>query len=151
MFIKFILSVILLPILSLSSCAPSSAQPDKFTDTSIGASIVGLPNISSVTIQDKSLYPSNALGDLVVFEGIVMFSVPEVDDGDVNTDSGGSIEILQTEKQAEARNAYLSVFDGGILDSGSHKLYKNLVIRVSTYLPKSEQDSITDSIIKAIS
>ncbi|MGT2667074.1 EbhA [Streptococcus rifensis] len=77
--------------------------------------------------------------------------VAEVVDGvDVvakGTDAGGNIEVYKTPDEAEARNTYLSAFDGqGFLNPGSHYVYGTLVIRTSRHLTASQQTALTENI-----
>lgn len=49
-------------------------------------------------------------------------------------------------QEAEKRNTYLSAFDGGILDPGSHYVYGTVVIRTSRHLTASQQTALTEKI-----
>lgn len=66
------------------------------------------------------------------------------------TDAGGSIEIFRTREDAEARESYLAVFDGTILDSGSHVVLGTMVIRTSCKLAESQQEKLEPAIIEAL-
>ena len=62
------------------------------------------------------------------------------------TEAGGCIELYKTKEEAEKRNTYLSAFDGGILDPGSHYVYGTIVIRTSHHLTASQQKALTEKI-----
>ena len=69
---------------------------------------------------------------------------------EVGTDGGGSIEIYPNVEDAEARNSYLSAFDGSVLDSGAHHVYGTIIIRVSDSLTASQQNEMTENILQAL-
>ena len=48
---------------------------------------------------------------------------------DKGTEAGGCIEVYKTKDEAEKRNTYISAFDGGQLNPGSHYVYGTIVIR----------------------
>lgn len=74
-------------------------------------------------------------------------AVTGVDIVDKGTDAGGDIEVYKTTEEAQARNTYLSAFDGqGILSPGSHYVYGTLVIRTSSHLTASQQTALTEKI-----
>ena len=63
------------------------------------------------------------------------------------TDAGGNIEVYKTAEEAQARNTYLSAFDGlGLLNPGSHYVYGTAVIRTSRHLTASQQTTLTEKI-----
>lgn len=68
---------------------------------------------------------------------------------DKGTDAGGAVEVYRSSDEAEARNTYLSAFDGSILAPGSHKVLGTIVIRTSDTLKASEQQVLTDAIVEA--
>ena len=68
---------------------------------------------------------------------------------DKGTDAGGAVEVYRSSDEAEARNTYLSAFDGSILAPGSHKVLGTIVIRTSDALKASEQQVLTDAIVEA--
>ncbi len=62
---------------------------------------------------------------------------------DNGTDGGGSIEIYQSEKEANARNSYLSSFDGDWgIKVGAHRAIGRIIIRISDYIPASKQHEL---------
>lgn len=66
------------------------------------------------------------------------------------TDAGGSIEVFRNQDDAEKRNSYLAVFDGTILDSGSHVVVGTLVVRTSSKLTATQQQELQAAITKAL-
>ena len=69
---------------------------------------------------------------------------------EIGTDAGGSIEIYATVEDAEARNEYLASFDGSEYDTGKHIVLGTMVVRVSTNLTTTKQDSFSDELIEAL-
>ncbi len=64
---------------------------------------------------------------------------------------GAVIEAFKTVEDAEKRNKYLSAFDGGgIMDSGSHKVFGTMVIRTSSKLKASQQKELEQKVIDAL-
>ena len=66
------------------------------------------------------------------------------------TDAGGSIEVFWDQADAEKRNSYLAVFDGTILDSGSHVVVGTMVVRTSSKLTASQQQELQTAITQAL-
>ena len=73
---------------------------------------------------------------------------PLIDEG---TDAGGTVETYRTAEEAETRNNYLASFDGaGMFSSGSHTVLGTMVIRTSDDLKASQQETLTNAIIAAM-
>ena len=70
-----------------------------------------------------------------------------IEDG---TNGGGSIETYKTVEEAEKRNIYLSSFDGTAFANGSHIVVGSCVIRTSNTLKASEQATLEEAIIEAL-
>lgn len=66
------------------------------------------------------------------------------------TDAGGSIEVFRNQDDAGKRDSYLAVFDGTILDSGSHAVVGTLVVRTSSKLTASQQQELQTAITQAL-
>lgn len=66
------------------------------------------------------------------------------------TDAGGSIEVFRNQADAEKRDSYLAVFDGTILDSGSHVVVGTVVVRTSSKLTASQQLELQTAITQAL-
>lgn len=61
------------------------------------------------------------------------------------------IEVYRNTKDANARNAYLSVFDSaGFLNSGSHMVSGTCVIRTSKDLTATQQNTLTQQVVNAL-
>lgn len=69
---------------------------------------------------------------------------------DAGCDGGGVVEVYATAEDADKRNNYLASFDGGILSSGSHSVLGTCVVRTSTYLKASQQQSLEQAIADAL-
>lgn len=65
------------------------------------------------------------------------------------TSVGGCIEVFKTVEDANNRNEYLSEFDGGLLDSGSHVVVGTVIIRISSELSNTQQKELEENIINA--
>ena len=70
---------------------------------------------------------------------------------EAGTEGGAVIEAFHTVKDAKARDAYLSGFDGaGMLSPGSHRVVGTLVIRTSDELSASDQKKMENRIVDAL-
>lgn len=70
---------------------------------------------------------------------------------EAGTEGGAVIEAFHTVKDAKARDAYLSGFDGsGMLSPGSHRVVGTLVIRTSDELSASDQKKLENRIVDAL-
>lgn len=69
---------------------------------------------------------------------------------DKGTDGGGCVEVYANEEDATKRNDYLTGFDGGILDGGSHQVVGTCVIRTSTHLTTSQQNALAEKVTQAL-
>ncbi len=69
---------------------------------------------------------------------------------DKGTNAGGCVEVYGTKEAAEKRNNYLATFDGGNFSSGSHTVIGTCVVRTSNELTASQQKTLTDNIIAAL-
>lgn len=69
---------------------------------------------------------------------------------DKGTDGGGAVEVYRNTKDAENRNSYLGALDGGIFASGSHRVLGTMVIRTSDDLKASQQETLTNAIVAAM-
>lgn len=70
---------------------------------------------------------------------------------EAGTEGGAVIEAFHTVKDAEARDAYLSGFDGAsMLSPGSHRVVGTLVIRTSDELSASNQKKLENRIVDAL-
>lgn len=122
------------------------------------AKINNVENIANVACATEENDPNGKLGKDGGYTAQIYFSSPllgtETIAGDklidAGTDAGGSIEVYKTVEAAEARNSYLASFDGGIFDSGKHKVIGTMVVRVSTNLTATKQDSFINEIIEAL-
>lgn len=101
--------------------------------------------------------PNGKLNKAGGYTTAVYFTSKNVDQSKVHgstiiekgTDGGGSIEVYANEEDAEARDTYLSAFDGSVLDSGSHKVVGTVIIRTSDKLTATQQKNLESKIIEA--
>ncbi len=122
------------------------------------AKINNVEKIANVACATEENDPNGKLGKDGGYTAQIYFSSPllgtETIAGDklidAGTDAGGSIEVYKTVEAAEARNSYLASFDGGIFDSGKHMVIGTMVVRVSTNLAATKQDSFINEIIEAL-
>lgn len=123
--------------------------------TNIKAAISEVDSISDVCIvtEESDLNgsldkPGGYIDALFFTSEYVQNYSPNSNDACVNgTDGGGSIEIYQSEKEANSRNEYLTSFDGNWgIKAGAHKTVGRIVIRISDYIPASKQNELFSSI-----
>ncbi|MCM1233070.1 MAG: hypothetical protein NC489_23345 [Ruminococcus flavefaciens] len=69
---------------------------------------------------------------------------------DKGTDCGGSIEVYSSVEDANNRNDYLALLDGGIFASGSHTVVGTVLVRTSNELTASQQKEMETDIIAAL-
>ena len=69
---------------------------------------------------------------------------------DKGTSAGGSIEVYSNVEDANARNEYLTILDGGLFASGSHTVIGTVLIRTSNELTASQQKTLEANIIAAL-
>ncbi len=69
---------------------------------------------------------------------------------DAGTIAGGAIETYRSVEDAQARCDYLAAFDGSIFASGSHVVLGTMLIRTSDDLKASQQETLTNEIINAM-
>lgn len=118
-----------------------------------------IDSILSLAAVTKSNDPNGLLETEGGYIGCIYFSDSRVDKTklDLNpsqydvismgTIGGGAIEIYATREDAEARNQYLSKYDGTDLDPGSHTVLGTMVIRASSQLSEKQQGELTNQIV----
>lgn len=115
-------------------------------------------NVSVIVCVTEDNDPNGYLGTEGGYTAQIFFSSPllktetisENELLEIGTDAGGSIEIYATVEDAEARNEYLASFDGSEYDTGKHIVLGTMVVRVSTNLTTTKQDSFSDELIEAL-
>lgn len=121
--------------------------------------LLRVDNIDKVKGVTEDNDPNGNLNKPGGYTAQVYFSSPLVNDeygsfsGDViedGTAGGGSVEVYKTVSEAKKRNEYLSTFDGGFLSNGSHTVYGSIVIRVSDELTASQQKTLEEAILEAL-
>ena len=122
--------------------------------------LAGLPGIVTIEAATEDNDPNGQLHKTGGYTAAVFFIYDQVTDSYVlnkkgstpverGTDGGGCIEVYQTAELAEARNAYLAMFDGTVLSSGSHTVCGSMVIRTSAKLTAAQQMELEERIIAA--
>lgn len=91
---------------------------------------------ATVYFESKNIKQSEVYGEDIIEKG---------------TKAGGAIEVYANEEDAKNRENYLAGFDGGILSSGSHKVIGTVLIRTSDDLTATQQKTLEENIIKALS
>lgn len=114
--------------------------------------IDGISNCQAVT-EDHD--PNGNLNKQGGYTAAIYFSSPWINQDEISgsdvvdkgTEAGGCVEVYSTVEDAEARNTYLSSFDGaGFLSSGSHNIIGTIVIRTSDKLNATQQNELTQHI-----
>ncbi len=90
---------------------------------------------AAVYFTDVSVLPNGLVGETIIDEG---------------TSGGGCIEVFTCVEDANKRNTYLGVFDGGVFDSGSHTVVGTCIVRTSTKLTASKQADLEARIIEQL-
>ncbi|WP_206214491.1 hypothetical protein [Adlercreutzia sp. ZJ242] len=117
----------------------------------------GVQDISAVTEEHD---PNGNLNKAGGYTAAVYFSSPLVDLSklpgagssiiDRGTDGGGCVEVYSTAEDAQKREEYLAVFDGGALASGSHAVVGTTLVRTSDKLTASQQEALEKAIIDSL-
>lgn len=171
--IKSITALILALCLLLTSCA-SSNNENNSTDygVSLGENIIffnepaeeyvvkcleNVATINGIAEVTEENDPNGKLNKDGGYISAVYFSSSLVQQDTLSkneliekgTSAGGCIEVFKTVEDANARNEYLSEFDGGLLDSGSHIVVGTVIIRISSSLDETQQKKLEEDIINA--
>ena len=124
-----------------------------------------ISDITTIEIVTEDNDPNEQLSKQGGYTGCVFFKSSLVDEseiyvddgGDINsaidcgTDGGGCLEIYANAGDAKKRDDYLASFDGTVFSSGSHKVLGTVVIRTSSKLKASEQQTLETAIVDALS
>lgn len=124
--------------------------------------VTGLSNVTGIEAATEENDPNGNLHKDGGYTSVVYFTSDLVDQSEVyplegytgipasGTDAGGCVEVYATAEDAQERDTYLSAFDGGILDSGSHTVVGTCVVRTSHLLTASQQDGLEQSIVESL-
>lgn len=124
--------------------------------------ISGLANITGVEAVTENNDPNGNLGKAGGYTACVYFSSDLVDQSKVyisdgysgivgaGTDGGGAVEVYANAEDANKRNNYLAVFDGGVLSSGSHDVVGTCIVRTSHILTASQQKMLEGEIVDSL-
>lgn len=161
-------ALMLTMVFSLSACGGGTSNNDLTNNPSAEQVKTALSTISNITTLEAATEdndPNGQLGKQGGYTGCVFFKSSMVDeneiyvddDKDINsaidcgTDGGGCLEIYANASDAKKRDEYLASFDGTAFSSGSHKVVGTIVIRTSSKLKASEQQTLETSIVDALS
>ncbi|MBQ8290440.1 MAG: hypothetical protein IJY01_06210 [Clostridia bacterium] len=153
-----VLGCILL-LFSVVSCGDSKENPVTApSEDYVIECLEKVPGVLEIEAVTEDTDPMKNLNKPGWYTAHVYFSYELVNQDDVygddlidkGTDAGGSIEVYKTKSEANERNEYLSAFDGGVLDSGSHTVIGTLVVRTSDELTASQQKLLESNIIATL-
>lgn len=115
-----------------------------------------LPDIGSIQAVTEENDPNGQLNKAGGYTAAVYFESRKLNQSEIygdtlldkGTQAGGCIEVYATAEEAEARNRYLSAFDGStIVNPGSHSVLGTIVIRTSNDFTATQQKELEASII----
>lgn len=118
-----------------------------------------IPEIVNIAAVTEDNDPNGQLNKPGGYTATVYFSDSRIDLDELvygtsvieqGTLGGGGIEVYSCEEDAIARLEYLSVFDGGILTSGSHTVIGTVLVRTSHELTATQQKELEAKVIKAL-
>ena len=117
-----------------------------------------VPSIQEIQSVTEENDPNGQLNKQGGYTSAIFFSSVNVNQNDLignsviekGTIAGGSIEVYNTIEDAEARNNYLSAFDGGFLSAGSHNIVGTVVVRTSDELTATQQKDLESEIINEL-
>lgn len=155
----FIFTLMLVSIIFLAGCSDKASDNALINNPpieNVRDAISSIAHIDTIEIVTEDNDPNGQLGKQGGYTGALFFIYGLVEDNDdesplsAGTDGGGSIEVYANAEDAEKRNDYLAVFDGGVFSSGSHVVLGSLVIRTSNELSASQQSTLESAIINAL-
>lgn len=117
--------------------------------------VEGVVQCVAVTEETDSNNSLNKAGSYIgriifAYEAVTRSAISDSALLNMGTDAGGSIEVFRNQEDAEKRDSYLAVFDGTILDSGSHVVVGTLVVRASSKLTAAQQQELQAAITQAL-
>ncbi len=128
-----------------------TAPAEEWVLTKLGR-VSGVANMAPVTEEHDPNGQLNKQGGYTstIYFGSPLLGTQELTGDaliDEGTDAGGAIETYRTVEDAESRDSYLGILDGGIFASGSHRVLGTMVIRTSDELKASQQEILTNTIV----
>ncbi len=117
-----------------------------------------VPSIQEIQSVTEENDPNGQLNKQGGYTSAIFFSSVNVNQNylignsviEKGTIAGGSIEVYNTIEDAEARNNYLSAFDGGFLSAGSHNIVGTVVVRTSDELTATQQKDLESEIVNKL-
>lgn len=118
----------------------------------------GVDGVGEIAAETEETDSNGLLGKKGAYYAKIDFISPLVDQNEVygstvvekGCEGGGSIEVFETEGLAKRRDTYLRGFDGGLFDSGSHRVLGTLVVRTSDALTASQQKQLEANVVAAL-
>lgn len=147
---------------AISDLSDSIAQMAQVTDPPeqfVIERLTGLPNITGVQAATEDHDPNGHLHKQGGYTSAVFFSSDLVDRsqlfevGDIvgtGTDGGGQVEVYANVADAEKRDAYISQYDGTVVNPGSHYVLGTCLVRVSGFLTATQQQTLQESIVESL-
>lgn len=134
------------------------ALVDAPTESYIIECLKKVPNVVDISAVTEDNDPNGHLNKAGGYTAQVYFSSDLVNQGEIfgdtviekGTNGGGSIEVYSTVEDANARNDYLAVYDGGIFASGSHVVIGTVLVRTSDKLTASQQKAMEANIVAVL-
>lgn len=128
------------------------------TEAFIIERLQGVDGVGEIAAETEETDGNGMLGKKGAYYAKIDYISPLVNQDEVygstvvekGNEGGGSIEVFETEELAKRRDAYLAGFDGGLFDSGSHKVLGTLVVRTSDILTASQQKQLEANVITAL-
>lgn len=155
----FMLITIFAVAFGLTSCeSEEKSLVDQPSEGYVVECLQKIPCVVEIEAVTEETDPMSQLNKPGGYTALVYFSYELVDQEkiygdtliDKGTDAGGCIEVYTTEKDANERDEYLAVFDGGVLASGSHTVVGTVVVRTSNELTATQQKLLESNIIAAL-
>ncbi len=115
-------------------------------------SVVGISAVTEENDPNKLLNKAGGYTALVYFSSD-WINQDEIMGGSIiekGTACGGSIEVYSTVEDANSRNDYLAIYDGGLFDPGSHVVVGTVLVRTSRELTASQQKEMEANIIAVL-
>ena len=140
---------------------PSAEYPNLVAPSAeyIISRLARVQSIVAIGVATEDHDPNHQIGKEGGYITAVFFSSTLVDENAASkseyevisdgTDGGGCIEVFRTVEDAIKRESYLSMFNGAVINSGSHKVLGTCVIRTTSKLSSGLQATLENAIVKA--
>ena len=136
-------------LLSLSMCMATAAEVTAVSAADFSAEIA----VTEDNDPNQSLHKQGGYNAEIFFTDtfVNQSSVYGTDVISRGTQGGGAVEVYETAEGAQARDTYLALFDGmGAFNPGSHHVYGTVVIRTSSKLTATQQQTLEQEVADAL-